>query len=344
MLAANAPSYFSRLVEFHRTPAPPSMIDVAHLHWIARWLDLGSFVRSLPPGVPVVWTVHDMSPLAGGCFTDFGCGEFGNGCRRCPLLKWPCKYWWAHDEVCRREAILRGRRAAFVANSKSTAMLVKRSQVARGHRIEVIPPGFDFANMPECDKSTAKAKWGLAADTFVLGFVAASLTDENKGIGRFQAVAKEVARHVPNTRALLVGDGPAPELVPSVKTGLLGKDAEMHDAYSAMDALVVTSKMESFGQVSVEAQARGTPVWAFAVGGMPETLQNGKTGQLTEFGDISGLAEGIIKAKRENRLTAMGFEASRFSRETFDHFRAASSYLSLYQKLKTNHDSLATTD
>jgi glycosyltransferase involved in cell wall biosynthesis len=333
MLVANTPSYYSRLAEFHRTPAPQSTLDVAHFHWIGRWLDLGSFVRSLPPYVPVVWTVHDMSPLAGGCFTDFGCGEFGNGCRRCPLLKVPFKYWWARDEVRRREAILRGRRVAFVANSESTAKLVKRSQVARGHRIEVIPPGFDFANLQERDKRAAKAKWGLGADTFVLGFVAVSLTDENKGGDRFQAVAREVAQHVPNTRALLVGDGQAPELVPSVKTGLLGKDSEMHDAYSAMDALVVTSKMESFGQVSVEAQARGTPVWAFAVGGLPETLEAGETGGLAEFGDVCGLAESIVLAHRGKRLDAMGNMARHRSRDRFGLHSFARRYGDLYEKL-----------
>jgi glycosyltransferase involved in cell wall biosynthesis len=333
MLVADSPSYFSRLAEFHHTPAPQSGIDVAHLHWIGRWLDLGSFVRSLPPDVPVVWTVHDMSPLAGGCFTDFGCGEFGHGCRKCPLVKGPLKLLWARQELRRRAAILRGRRVAFVANSESTLQLVKKSELAAGHHVEAIPPGFNFTELQTRDKSAAKARWGLLPDAFVLGFVAASLTDENKGFSRFQEVARKVGREIPNTIALLVGDGIPGQSVPSVKTGLLADVSEMNCAYAAMDALVVPSRMESFGQVSVEAQACGTPVWAFAVGGLPETLENGVTGGLAQFGETGVLAAGIVAAKQNGLLPKMAEEACRQSRQKFGHENFARRYTDLYAKL-----------
>ena len=67
-------SYFSRMV-FHR-PTPlldeDMDCDIIHLHWVSRWLDLESFIASVPPEVPIVWSIHDMSALAGGCFLHFG--------------------------------------------------------------------------------------------------------------------------------------------------------------------------------------------------------------------------------------------------------------------------------
>ena len=94
-----APSYFSRLRLAHFTPSPREDMEIVHLHWVGRWLDLPSFVNSLPLATPIVWTVHDMSPLAGGCFTDFGCGEFEKGCGVCPLLKFPFNRIWARQEL-----------------------------------------------------------------------------------------------------------------------------------------------------------------------------------------------------------------------------------------------------
>ncbi len=33
--------------------------DIYHLHWISHWLDLPSFVTSLPPNAPIILTLHD---------------------------------------------------------------------------------------------------------------------------------------------------------------------------------------------------------------------------------------------------------------------------------------------
>jgi glycosyltransferase involved in cell wall biosynthesis len=173
----------------------------------------------------------------------------------------------------------------------------------------------------------------IRAAAVVLGFVAASLTDENKGFSRFQEVARKVGREIPNTIALLVGDGIPGQSVPSVKTGLLADVSEMNCAYAAMDALVVPSRMESFGQVSVEAQACGTPVWAFAVGGLPETLENGVTGGLAQFGETGVLAAGIVAAKQNGLLPKMAEEACRQSRQKFGHENFARRYTDLYAKL-----------
>ena len=262
---ADARSYFSKMHLAHKTVVHDSLIDIAHLHWVGRWLDLPSFVNSLPASTPIVWTVHDMSALAGGCFTDFGCGEFGNGCRVCPLLRFPFNRIWARQELKRRIRALGKRRVAFVANSESTMALLKRSEVASGKLQKVIPPGFDFAELKQIPREEARRVLGISDEGFVLGFGAASLTDQNKGIDRFYEVAQRVAQVLPNTRALIFGDG-APEeaKIPTQHLGTIKDPARLALVYSAMGAHVVTSKMETFGQVAVEAQACSAPVFAFA--------------------------------------------------------------------------------
>lgn len=333
MRRANARSYFSKLHLSCKTTVRDSSIDVAHLHWVARWLDLPSFINSLPTQSGVVWTVHDMSPLAGGCFTDFGCGEFGNGCRVCPLLKFPFNQIWARQELKRRIRALQNRRVAFVANSESTMALLKRSEVARGKLQKVIPPGFDFAELKQIPREEARRVVGIPDEAFVLGFAAASLTDQNKGIDRFYEVAQRVAQDIPRTRALIFGDGEPEAKIPTQHLGTIKDPAHLALVYSAMDAHVVTSKMETFGQVSVEAQACGIPVFAFAVAGVPETLVDGKTGILVPFGECEEMAEQILAAQRAGRLESMGKEGAKWVRGQFDSLVVAKKYVEVYEEL-----------
>lgn len=334
MRRADAHSYFSRLHLCHKTAARDSSIDIVHLHWVARWLDLPSFINSLPSHVGVVWTVHDMSPLAGGCFTDFGCGEFGNGCRVCPLLKFPFNRIWARQELKRRIRALSKRRVAFVANSESTMELLNRSEVARGKLQKVIPPGFDFAELKQIPREEARRVLGIPDEAFVLGFGAASLTDQNKGIDRFYEVAQRVAQDIPHTWALIFGDGaPKEAKIPTQHLGTINAPAQLALVYSAMNAHLVTSKMETFGQVAVEAQACSTPVFAFAVGGVPETVIDRKTGVLVPFGQCEEMAEQIVAAYRVGRLGSMGQAGAEWVRGQFDSLVVAKKYVEVYEEL-----------
>jgi glycosyltransferase involved in cell wall biosynthesis len=328
-----ARSYFSSLHLLHPTKVRDKTMDIAHLHWVARWIDLPSFVDSLPAKARMVWTVHDMSALAGGCFTDFGCSEFEGGCRVCPLIKFPFNRIWAKRELQRRLRALGKRRVAFVANSESTSALVKKSPLAKGKLQKVIPPGCDFSELREIPRLEARAALEIPADAFVLGFGASSLTDGNKGIDRFYEVAKSVRMEIPQTMALIFGDGHPEALIPTKNLGVLKNPEELAMAYSAMDAHLVTSKMETFGQVSVEAQACGTPVFAFAVGGVPETLLDGQTGALVPFGECKEMAAKICGAYRAGRLKPMGQAGTEWVRGQFDSLVVAQKYVEVYEEL-----------
>jgi glycosyltransferase involved in cell wall biosynthesis len=274
-----------------------------------------------------------MSPLAGGCFTDFGCGEFEKGCRVCPLLKSPFNRIWAKQELRRRLRSLAHRPVAFVANSRSTFRLIEKSPLAKGKMQRVIPPGFDFSEMKHTSKRVARRALGIPEEAFVLGFGAASLTDENKGINRFYEVAQRVAQEIPNTQVLIFGDGNPEAQIPTRNLGVLKTPEQLAAAYSAMDAHVATSKMETFGQVSVEAQACGIPVFAFAVGGLPETLVDVKTGVLVPFGRCQEMAAQILAAHRGGRLEPMGQAGAKWVREQFDSLVVAQKYVEVYEEL-----------
>jgi glycosyltransferase involved in cell wall biosynthesis len=133
--------------------------------------------------------------------------------------------------------------------------------------------------------------------------------------------------------ALIFGDGNPEPQIPTRNLGTLKNAEQLPVAYSAMDAHLVTSQMETFGQVSVEAQACGIPVFAFGVGGVPETLVDGKTGGLVPFGQCSKMAEQILAAHRSGRLASMGQAGAEWVRGQFDSIVVAKKYVEVYEEL-----------
>ncbi|WP_434522792.1 glycosyltransferase family 4 protein [Halorubrum sp. AS12] len=63
--------------------------------------------------------------------------------------------------------------------------------------------------------------------------------------------------------------------------------------YRLADVLAVPSLEEGFGMTAIEAMAAGTPVVGSRVGGLPQVIESGQTGLLTEPGDVDGLATAI---------------------------------------------------
>lgn len=81
----------------------------------------------------------------------------------------------------------------------------------------------------------------------------------------------------------------------------------LKDHYSNADILINPSFSESFGMSLIEAMACGLAVVASRVGGMPEIVDEGKTGVLVESGNVKELSEAICGLiQSESRRRAMG--------------------------------------
>lgn len=111
-------------------------------------------------------------------------------------------------------------------------------------------------------------------------------------VGRL-AAEKQVHRmrelfDLPNTRFLVVGDGPERSRLEAQFAGypvtFLGKLAglDLAQAYASLDVFVHFGTEETFGQTIQEAQATGLPVVAPAVGGPLHLIQPGVTGLLAD--------------------------------------------------------------
>jgi glycosyltransferase involved in cell wall biosynthesis len=102
-------------------------------------------------------------------------------------------------------------------------------------------------------------------------------------------------------------------------SGHLADRGAVERAYLSADVLAVPSLWpEPFGIVGLEAMMYGVPVVASRVGGIPEWLQDGITGYLSEPGNSLDLAEKLLAILRDSKLASeMGSNARRLVRSSY---------------------------
>jgi L-malate glycosyltransferase len=113
------------------------------------------------------------------------------------------------------------------------------------------------------------------------------------------------------SKLLLIGDGPERPAIEQLCRNLdvcdsirfLGKQEAVEEILSVCDLFVMPSETESFGLAALEAMACQVPVISTNTGGMPELNIQGKTGFLSDVGDIDSMAAHAIEILTdENKL------------------------------------------
>ena len=84
-----------------------------------------------------------------------------------------------------------------------------------------------------------------------------------------------------------LGVGDRFTLIPGLPPG----SAELEAAFAAADVFVLPSVHEPFGIVALEAMARGIPLIASNVGGLPDFVQEGKNGMIFDPSASNGLVD-----------------------------------------------------
>lgn len=277
--------------------------DLVHLHTVADWFNVPSWLETLPSGIGVVITLHDMWHFTGGCFLYRGCDRFTGICAPCPILKAPLNRILAKDEQRRKLQAYRGRRVQFVTNSQWLADLADRSAVVRAcGSSRVIPPGIDTDVFVPRDKTQCRAELGIPPEAFVIAAGAASLTDTNKNIPWLLGQLAGLPQ-LEDVLVLLAGEGTIeiPANLNVHLTGGVSDHVKRAMFYSAADVFVSASLMETYGLTMIEAMSCGIPVVAFRTGGVPEAVPE-QAGILCELLDADAFKTAIQKLRHSEEL------------------------------------------
>jgi phosphatidylinositol alpha-1,6-mannosyltransferase len=157
----------------------------------------------------------------------------------------------------------------------------------------------------------------------VLALSRLSKADNYKGIGHLVAAMPAVRAAVPGARLRVVGRGDGlPGLqelahrqgvADVVEFAGFRSDAELREDFARCSLFALPSEREGFGLVYLEAMAHGRPCLGARSGGVPEVI-NDDSGVLVEYGDVPGIAAGIVAAlSRDWSTEALVGRAREFS-------------------------------
>jgi glycosyltransferase involved in cell wall biosynthesis len=216
----------------------------------------------------------------------------------------------------------------FYCLSRDMAAEVKAHRIVPPGKIRVILNGIDTA----CFQKRGEAKalrhaLGIPTDAPVIGTIG-RLTPVKRQELLLRAFA-QVREQVPRAHLLLVGDGPlmgelrglAAQLGVAGATHFVGYQAEPQRYLHLIDVFALTSASEGIPQALLEAAAAGIPAVASRVGGVPEVIDDGRTGLLFPSGDQGGLTRGILTVLTDPGLARRLGEAARDRVESLFHIR-----------------------
>jgi L-malate glycosyltransferase len=167
------------------------------------------------------------------------------------------------------------------------------------------------------------------------------LREEKRLETLLEAFARVLPTH-PGIRLLIVGDGPmhdtwskrAQELGLSQTCRFERTTTDIPMWMRRMDVFVLTSRSEGFPNALLEAMACQCCVVASDVGGVPEMVEDGRSGFLFPAGDVEALAQRLmmIADNPDLRLQSASAAAAR-AREVFSMEAAAARLSALYDSL-----------
>lgn len=163
-----------------------------------------------------------------------------------------------------------------------------------------------------------------------------------KRVGDVVRVFHNIRKEIP-AKLLLVGDGPerghieqlCRELGTCDDIRFLGKLEAVEEVLSVADLFIMPSEKESFGLAALEAMACEVPVISTNTGGLPELNVHGKTGFMSNVGDIDDMTKNALTILDEKNLSI--FKANALARaKEFDISKVMPLYEQHYQRVMSS--------
>lgn len=311
--------------------------DIIHLHQIhGYFLNIEKLCEFLKVfGKPLVWTFHDCWAITGHCgyFSPANCEKWKTECHSCPQLSsYPASYF-----IDNSKNNYRIKKSLFSDLPKLTIVpvsywmesVIKESFLKR-HQTQVIYNGVDLDVFKPRDAGKLRIKYNLGNKKIILGI--AAIWSELKGLKAFIELAKN---HFDN-RTVIILLGLTEKQIRSLPENIIGIGTienvdELAEFYSLAEVFVNPSIAESFGLVTAEALACGTPVVAYNVTATPELVKEG-TGFVVEKNDISMLHSSIVKIMNAGK-TQYAADCRKTAETFFNKKTQYKKYIELYDSL-----------
>lgn len=311
--------------------------DIVHLHWMGHAFMKIETLRKLKK--PIVWTMHDLWAVTGGCHYPGECTRYYEKCGHCPELGSTREHDLSRKVWLRKQAAWSGLSLSVASPSVWLSNELKSSALLKSSSVQVLSNGIDCEVFKPIDKTLARNILSLPkSKKLVLYGAMSSTSDKRKGFSYLHAAITKLAAKPGFDDAELVVFGasaPRNQEVSALKTRYLGQlsdDVSLALLYSAVDVFVAPSVQDNLPNTVMESMACGTPVVAFEIGGMPDMIIHRSTGYLAHPFDEEDLANGIAWVLADNgRRNDLSLRCRAKVEEEYDIVKISGRYLSLYR-------------
>jgi glycosyltransferase involved in cell wall biosynthesis len=206
-------------------------------------------------------------------------------------------------------------------------------------KISVIYNGINIKKTRTTSAGDIRKEFGIDNAQPIVGTVAR--LEDQKGLDLLLDSVPYVIAQLPTVKFLIVGGGKKEQELKSQAHRLgieknvifTGWRSDAVDLLEAFDIFVSTSNFEGMPMVLLEAMALSKPVVATAVGGIPEVVEDGHTGNIIAERNPELVANTLTRLLSDTPLRErMGQAAHQSYNEKFSAEKMASNYEKLYRK------------
>jgi len=297
-----------------------------HLHTSTDWPGLLSGLLPHATGRRLLLTLHDATPLTGGCAYPLDCPHF-------PACVDPCPrdYPDARTRQAETAALLRSLAPTLASPSSWLARLARQALPEPPAR--VIPNGVPWPELSALvSRAQARAALGIAPQVPMALFAAhGGARAAYKSGSRWMKYWRAVREHLPQAQAFAVGGDEALSrdgltvwpYVDRAKLALLMR---------AADALLYPTLADNHPLVLLEAAAQELAVVSFSAGGVPEIVRHEDTGLLAPPGDGAAFTRAALRLLSDPGLARrLGRAARDRGGKRFNAARMAADYAGLLE-------------
>ena len=328
--------YFSNLATKklikHIDNISPDIVHLRNLH--SNYINIHKLIRYLSTNnIAVVLTLHDCFFYTGKCthYTISDCDGWKKECGNCPRLHMDNKSWYFDRTkkmlMDKRNSFNSIPRLAVVGVSQWITKEAKSSILSKATYLETIYNWVDI----EVFKPTItnlKEELNLENQFVILGV--ASRWNNSKGLGDFIDIANRLDDRF---SIILVGEISEDIILPNnvIHIERTNSVSKLVEYFSMADVFFNPSIEESFGKVTIESLACGTPVIVYDTTACPE-LVGDRCGGVADLYDTNRVLE-LIMEIHFNKKSFYSSSCVRFVHKQFTKKEGVKKYLNLYERI-----------
>ena len=309
--------------------------DIVHLHNLhSNYIQIGVLLRFLAKeNISVILTMHDCWFFTGNCFHFLkynNCQNWLTSCENCPKYGTRIYKKITQQLFKSKKNLFRDlNKLAIIGVSEWITFCSRKSTVlCNANYFKTIYNWVDceiFKPMNSVDR--VRKKYQISNKKIILGV--SQGWSKDKGLLEFQVLSEKISD---KAIVVLVGDPCGQSCTENIKFIGYTKDIlELAELYAAADVFVNPSRMETFGKVTAEALASGTPVVCYGNTGTKELVDD-TVGECVDDGSIEMLlsaTEKVIKLGKSRYKNACRERAL----QMFDKNKQLAKYIEFYNRI-----------